>query len=85
MKWAGPHPQSLPRQLRDMYYEDVPLTDREKQVLRLTALGYTSAEAGKKLFLGYETIKQYKKRILSKLKAKNITQAVAIAISLDLI
>lgn len=85
MSRNGPQGASLPRRLRDAFYEGQPLTKREHDVIRLYALGYTGTQVALKLGIGWQTVKQYNKRILSKLKANTMAQAVGIAVSLDLI
>lgn len=54
-----------------------PLSDRERQVLRLLAEGLTNREIADKLFISYETVKWHNKQIYSKLGVNNRTQAVA--------
>lgn len=56
------------------------LTDRERQVLTLLRDGLTAKEAAARLGLTRDTIQTYTKRIMERLGAKNITQAVIIAI-----
>jgi DNA-binding CsgD family transcriptional regulator len=55
------------------------LTDTEYKILELAAEGFNQEETGKKLHLSYQTIKWYWKGIRTKLDARNITHAVAIA------
>jgi DNA-binding CsgD family transcriptional regulator len=55
------------------------LTQREKQVLGCAALGLTSRESGVLIGIREETVKTYRQHILSKLGARNITHAVALA------
>lgn len=47
------------------------ITDREKDILRLIAKGLTSPQIAEMLSLSTETIKWYRKRLLSKLDAEN--------------
>lgn len=47
------------------------LTDREKSVLRLIALEYTSKEIAEQLFIAQSTVDTYRKRLIEKLKVKN--------------
>ncbi len=54
-----------------------PLTDREKEILRLLAEGLTNREIAERLILSLETIKWYNRQIYSKLDVNNRTQAVA--------
>lgn len=62
-----------------------PLNARETHVLVATAQGYTAAETGKQMFLATETVKQYRKRIIAKMGARNMAHAVAIGIGAGLI
>jgi DNA-binding NarL/FixJ family response regulator len=43
------------------------LSEREREVLALTAEGYSSSEVGKKLFLSPKTVDTYRARIMKKL------------------
>jgi predicted ATPase/DNA-binding CsgD family transcriptional regulator len=53
-----------------------PLTDREIEILRLIADGWTDRKIGQHLALAVDTVKWYNRRIYSKLFVKNRTQAV---------
>lgn len=57
-----------------------PLTRREVEVLKLLAGGKTSERIAQELFLSHHTIETHRKNILSKLGAKNMTEAVKMAI-----
>lgn len=54
------------------------LTTRETEVLKCAARGLTCVETGKELFVGSQTVKYHRASLLSKLLARNITQAVSI-------
>lgn len=58
---------------------DNPLTDREKDVLRLASEGKTSKEISAELFLSAGTIRNYMSEIINKLEVKNRTEAVTVA------
>lgn len=53
-----------------------PLTERELEVLRLLADGWTDRKIARHLVLAIDTIKWYNKRVYGKLFVKNRTQAV---------
>ena len=52
------------------------LTDREAEVLRLIAEGMTNAEIAAQLIVSPETVKTHVARVLTKLNARDRTQAV---------
>lgn len=56
------------------------LSEREKQVLKLIARGFTSREIGEKLFLSPRTIETYRERIAVKLKLEHRSELVDYAI-----
>ncbi|WP_079032143.1 response regulator [Streptomyces specialis] len=55
------------------------LTDREAQVLRLMAEGLTNAEIATRLTVGTQTVKTHVATVLTKLNARDRTQAVITA------
>jgi len=55
------------------------LTDREREVLRLIAEGYSNEEIGDLLVIAESTAKTHVKRILAKIDARDRAQAVVIA------
>jgi DNA-binding NarL/FixJ family response regulator len=61
------------------------LTNREREVLRLLADGYSYDEVGKQLFISPETVRTHVAKTLRKLGAKTRTQAVAAALRSGLI
>ena len=61
------------------------LTTRESEVLKLVAEGYESKEISKMLFISYHTVKVHRKNIFRKLKAKNTSDLIKIAIKAGLL
>jgi DNA-binding NarL/FixJ family response regulator len=56
------------------------LSDREREVLGLTAEGYSSAETGKKLFLSPKTVDTYRSRLMRKLGLSHRAELVRFAL-----
>lgn len=61
------------------------LTSREKEVLKLAAYGDNNKKIAEKLVLSEVTVKSHMNSIFKKLKVKNRTQAVLLAIQMNLI
>jgi DNA-binding NarL/FixJ family response regulator len=57
-----------------------PLTDREKQVLKLIAEGKSSKEIGKLLFISARTVQNHRANIMKKLNLKKTTDLVRYAV-----
>ncbi|MER7250218.1 response regulator transcription factor [Kribbella sp. NPDC000426] len=56
--------------------DEYQLTEREQEVLRLMARGLSNAEIAGELILGLQTVKTHVANVLSKLNARDRTQAV---------
>jgi two-component system, NarL family, response regulator NreC len=56
------------------------LTDREREVLRLIALGYTNLEVAGQLFLSVRTIEAHRRHILDKLRLSTRAELVRYAL-----
>ena len=54
------------------------LTERERQILRLIALGYTNQEIAGQLFLSVRTIEAHRRHILDKLRLTTRAELVAL-------
>jgi two-component system response regulator DesR len=63
----------------EAWVENDPLTDRERQVLRLAAEGISTGEAAKKLNLSAGTVRNYLSEAIDKLGATNRIDAARIA------
>ena len=61
------------------------LTDRERDVLRLTAQGYSAPEIGERLFISPKTVDTYKQRINEKLGLSHRADYVQFALRLGLL
>ena len=54
-----------------------PLTDRERDIVRLLFEGYTNREMGEKLGVSWLTVRNHISRLLAKFEAKNRTDLLA--------
>ncbi len=63
---------------------EVPLTQRESEVLRQMALGLTNKEIAKALGISYETVKEHVQHILRKIGVTDRTQAAVWAVRKNL-
>ncbi|APV44352.1 DNA-binding response regulator, NarL/FixJ family [Dehalogenimonas formicexedens] len=59
--------------------EDIDLSPREMEVLKLVGDGLTNSEIAEKMFLGESTVRTYLSRLLDKLQLRNRAAAVAYA------
>ncbi len=74
------------RQGRDKEEEEVHrLSDREREVLRLLAQGYTSQQVADMLFLSLKTVETYKARVMNKLGLRSRAQLVRYALQVGLL
>ena len=63
--------------------DELPLSDREKEVLQYVVRGYTCREIGEQLFLSTRTVETYRMRIMHKLGLKNRSELVDYAVKHD--
>ncbi|MCB9422466.1 MAG: response regulator transcription factor [Ardenticatenaceae bacterium] len=56
------------------------LSEREQDVLRLTALGYTSREIGERLIISSKTVETYRQRAMEKLHLEHRSDLVKFAL-----
>ena len=61
------------------------LSDREREVLGLTAEGYSSGEIGKKLYLSPKTVDTYRARLMQKLGLSHRSELVRLALDTGLL
>ena len=61
------------------------LSEREREVLTLTAEGYSSAEIGKKLYLSPKTVDTYRARLMQKLGLTHRSELVRLALETGLL
>jgi DNA-binding NarL/FixJ family response regulator len=64
---------------------EVPLTQRESEVLRQLALGLTNKEIANTLHISYETVKEHVQHILRKIGVSDRTQAAVWAVRKQLV
>ncbi len=64
---------------------EVPLTQRESEVLRQLALGLTNKEIAQSLSISYETVKEHVQHILRKIGVSDRTQAAVWAVRKGLV
>jgi DNA-binding NarL/FixJ family response regulator len=65
--------------------DEVPLTQRETQVLRHVALGLSNREIGRSLEISVETVKEHVQNILRKIAVSDRTQAAVWAVRKGLV
>jgi DNA-binding NarL/FixJ family response regulator len=65
--------------------QDMPLTNRELQVLRHVALGLSNREIGRSLTISIETVKEHVQNILRKIDVADRTQAAVWAVKRGLV
>src|SRR3954447_25980196 len=61
--------------------EEDPLSDREREVLRLLALGYTNQEIAKQLFISVRTAETHRAHVMQKLRLESRAELVRYALA----
>lgn len=61
------------------------LTDREREVLHLTAEGLTSREIGERLFISHRTVEKHRQNMMAKLELRNTAEVVQFALQRGLL
>ncbi len=88
------HPEHARRLLEDMVDRSarpeiqgtkVPLSPREREVLRLIALGYTNQQAADALYLSVKTVETYRARLMAKLGLHSRADLVRYALEIGLL
>jgi len=69
----------------DVNHEIEPLSEKEQQILKLVAGGFSNKEIANTIFLAEGTVKNYVSSILAKLHTRDRTRAVLIAIRQGLV
>ena len=64
---------------------DIGLSQREIQIIRLSAEGLTAAEMAEKLFLSVHTVNTHRQRIYAKMDVKNVSDMLHTASELEII
>jgi DNA-binding NarL/FixJ family response regulator len=72
--------ETMSRRRERVDRDEIPLTNRELQVLRHVALGLSNREIGRSLGISIETVKEHVQNILRKIDASDRTQAAVWAI-----
>ena len=65
--------------------EGIELTEREKDIIKLIALGHTNKQIADELFISAHTVNTHRKNIMSKLNIKNVAGLVVYAFQEDLL
>jgi two-component system response regulator NreC len=65
--------------------EEDPLSDREREVLRLLALGYTNQEIAKQLFISVRTAETHRAHVMQKLRLASRAELVRYALARGLL
>jgi len=61
------------------------LSEREREILRLTAVGFTSREIGEQLALSPKTVETYRQRAMEKLNLEHRSEVVRFALRAGLL
>jgi DNA-binding NarL/FixJ family response regulator len=77
--------QNFTKSPAEQKIEAVQLTQREKEVLKLIALEYSTPEIAKELCISANTVETHRKNLISKLKVKNLAGLVKFALQTGLI
>ncbi len=84
-KSGAMHAIAAAMQSNQLMGDDVPLTQRESQVLRHIALGLSNKEIARSLAISVETVKEHVQNILRKINCTDRTQAAVWAVRNNLV
>ena len=80
------HPELAGQLLHDQVKPpDEPLTEREREVLRLIAFGHTNAEISDRLYLSVRTIESHRARIQEKLGLRGRAELIRYALATGIV
>ncbi len=71
---------TLVNKMRDGYTEGITLSAKEKDILELLSNGHTTSEIAEKLVSSQHTIETYRRNLLLKFKAKNVSELIKISL-----
>jgi DNA-binding NarL/FixJ family response regulator len=69
----------------DNYNLNVPLTQREQEIVKLIVKGHTNIEIGDKLFISHRTVDTHRTNIMKKINAKNVAALIKYALQKNMI
>ncbi|HXI01235.1 MAG TPA: response regulator transcription factor [Sphingobacteriaceae bacterium] len=69
----------------DWDQDEIHLTTREIQILKLIAEGFTAAEIAKQIFISAQTVNSHRKKLIEKLEVRNSVELVSKALRQGLI
>ena len=79
--------QLIEETIRDLHpkQREITLSVREKDVLDLLSKGYTAPQIAEAMDLSYETIRWYRKKLISKLDVANTAELISLSKEMGLI
>ena len=75
----------MPQTKRATLKSNIALTERELELIRLSAEGYNNKEVAERVKLSEHTIDSHNRTIVAKLNARNMKHAIAISVRKKLI
>ena len=79
------HTNQTPQTAENPDDEQIQFSQREKEVLKYIALGYTQKEISTELFISIKTVDTYKKRVMDKIGSKKKSTLVRYALKNNII